>query len=258
MARASRNGRPAKRTNNKINPREERNIYNISNNNLIELNFKKSAKKKIEIIPRSVVQEDYLEALEDDSVNIVISTGPAGTGKSMLATEYALKAFNEGLYDKIVITRPALPSEGESLGALPGGILEKMSPWVKNITSDIMGKYYSMSEVENLIKNETIELAPIAYIRGRTISRAIIILDEAQNLTPQALKAVLTRIGEGSKIVVTGDTNQSDRGGSNNGLQDFLNKLENNPSSRIKVIKFSKKDIQRHPVITDVLKVYGE
>lgn len=243
----------AKRAN-KANPRVERNLYNVQEN-VIELNLPQQRKrKKVDLLPRNVVQEEYIEALLDDRKHIVFAIGPAGTGKTKLATEAAIKGLNEGKYEKIVITRPNVAVDDKDIGFLPGDILAKMTPWMMPIL-DVFAEYYSQKEIVHMIEEKVIEIVPIAYIRGRTFKNALIIVDEAQGTTTNSMLSILTRIGENSKMVVTGDIKQSDRGPTN-GLADFLQRFES--SDHIELIKFRQQDIERHPVIEEILKLYGE
>ena len=180
----------------------------------------------------------------------------AGTGKTMLATEAAIKGLNEGKYDKIVITRPNVAVDDKDIGYLPGDILAKMTPWMLPIL-DVFSEYYSQKEIIDLINEKVIEMVPIAYLRGRTFKGSMVLVDESQGLTATSMKAVLTRIGENSKMVVTGDLAQSDRG-SSNGLKDFIERLETHKPTGIELVKFNNKQIERHPVIDSILKMYGE
>lgn len=245
-------GKKAKRAR-RANPRRERNFQNKGN--LIELeNYRKTRKRRVEIIPRNVVQEDYLEALEDPQINICIATGPAGCGKTWLATLAAIKAFRTGQVEKIVITRPNVAVDDRDIGFLPGDILKKMAPWVKPIT-DVFEEYYTPKQIESMIEEGLIEICPIAFIRGRTFKNSWILIDEAQGTTPNSMLSILTRIGEGSKMVVTGDLDQSDYKDTN-GLQDFLDRFRG--SSLIEVIRFTKREVERHPVVKEILRIYDK
>lgn len=214
--------------------------------------------KKIEIIPRSIAQEEYLELLNDDSKSIIFATGPAGTGKTMLAVLAAIRAYREGAVDKIIITRPAVGADDEKHGFLPGDLTQKLLPWCAPIM-DIFKEYYSTFELNRMLEDEVLELAPIAFLRGRTFKNAFVIGDECQNTTINSMKMLTTRIGENSRMILTGDLNQHDRQFTKeNGLKDFLERLKTAKSDRISVIEFSGKDIQRHPVVEEVLKLYKE
>lgn len=182
-------------------------------------------KKHVEIIPRNINQERFLTLLEDDNVNICFAAGPAGTGKTLISTLYAIYMLKQGLIDKVVITRPNVPVDNKDIGFLPGGIMEKMAPWTRPIM-DIFEEYYSPKQIEHMIEEGLVEICPIAYIRGRTFKNAIVLVDEAQGTTANSMLSILTRIGEGSKVIITGDTDQSDNG-RENGLQDFLCRYQN-------------------------------
>ena len=210
-------------------------------------------RKKLQIIPRNVHQEDYLDMLENPNKHIVFATGPAGTGKTMMAVQMGIRNLENGTVDRIVITRPAV-SVDEQHGFLPGDLKEKMAPWTRPIF-DFLEEHYKPKQVEDMVKNKTIEISPLAYMRGRTFKGAWIIADEMQNATQEQTKMLLTRIGEGSKIVVTGDLAQHDRGYTNNGLKDFLNKFDRKYGT-IGHVHFTKKDVERHPVVTHVLEIY--
>ncbi len=213
-------------------------------------------KRPITITPRSKNQQDLLRMLEDKSKYIVFATGPAGCGKSYLATLYAIKLLKEQKIDKIVITRPTVSCDNQDIGHLPGDIMEKMAPWILPII-DIFEEFYSKPQVKRMLLDGVIDVSPITYIRGRTFKNSYIILDEAQGTTNMTLKSILTRIGENSKIVVTGDINQSDRG-TENGLSDFIRRISLYNPEGISIVKFDNKDIERHPIISTVLKMYGE
>jgi phosphate starvation-inducible PhoH-like protein len=248
-------GKRAKRAN-RPNPREERNMnHKDQNQNLIHLNaYRKPRKRKVELIPRNVQQENYLELLENEEKDIVVATGPAGSGKTLMATLYAIKQLHEGHVEKIVITRPNVAVDDKDIGYLPGDIMAKMTPWMLPIL-DIFEEYYTPQEVHQLIEEKIIEICPIAYIRGRTFKNAIVLLDEAQGTTPNSMKSILTRIGDNTRMLVTGDMNQSDHG-SQNGLSDFLSRYKVTPS--IGLVQFTRKDVERSKVVRDVLSIYGE
>jgi len=262
---AKHTARSAKRAN-RANPREDRNYSRPRNGQRttayppiseeFDTHSTNSVKKKVEILPRNVAQEEYVDVLFDPSKHIVFAMGPAGCGKTLLATLFAIKALKAGEIDKIIITRPAV-SVDEQHGFLPGTLIEKMAPWVIPIM-DVFKEHYSLPMIERMINDEQIEIAPLAYMRGRTLKNAIILFDEAQNATPNQMKMVLTRIGDNSRIIVTGDLRQHDRGFDDNGLKDFVHKLELRGSEAISVCRFDAGDVERHAVIEDVLRIYGE
>jgi phosphate starvation-inducible PhoH-like protein len=213
-------------------------------------------KQRVTIQARNANQKLYLSKLYEESTSIVLAIGPAGTGKTMLAVQYGIKLFQEGKVDRIVVTRPAV-SVDEDLGFLPGDLNEKMAPWTRPIF-DVLGEYYQKKEIANMLEEGTIEISPLAYMRGRTFKNAYIVADEMQNATQNQMKMLLTRLGEGSKMVVTGDLAQADRV-SDNGLIDFCNLLEQKEYlEHIDIIRFDAKDIERHNAVKEVLAVYGE
>ena len=213
-------------------------------------------KQRVTLYPRNSNQETYIQKLQDSAKSIVFAIGPAGTGKTMLAVQHGIKLFQEGVVDKIVITRPAV-SVDEDLGFLPGTLNEKMAPWTRPIF-DVMGEYYQQKDIAKMLEDGVIEISPLAYMRGRTFKNAYIVADEMQNATVNQMKMLLTRLGEGSKMVVTGDLAQADRV-SDNGLIDFCNLLEQKEYlEHIDIIRFDNKDIERHNAVKEVLAVYGE
>lgn len=228
----------------------------IPNLKVIEFAEVKTPKKKVSLTPRTLAQEDLLAAMQNPNTSIVVVFGPAGTGKTLLSTTYAIKALQEGEVKKIIISRPNIAVDDRDIGFLPGDILEKMAPWTRPF-EDIFCEYYSKQEYKRLLENGIIEIVPMAFIRGRTFKNSFVIIDEAQGTTPNSLLAILTRIGEGSKYVVTGDTNQSDFQYTN-GLTDFLKRIKTCPSKHIEIVEFTKSDIQRHPAIADILEIYKD
>jgi len=213
-------------------------------------------KQRVSIQARNANQKLYLSKLYAEHTSIVLAIGPAGTGKTMLAVQYGIKLFQEGKVDRIVVTRPAV-SVDEDLGFLPGDLNEKMAPWTRPIF-DVLGEYYQKKEIANMLEEGVIEISPLAYMRGRTFKNAYIVADEMQNATVNQMKMLLTRLGEGSKMVVTGDLAQADRL-SDNGLIDFCKLLEEKEYlEHIDIIQFDAKDIERHNAVKEVLAVYGE
>lgn len=211
-------------------------------------------RKTVSIHPRNENQAMLLEYLNDYNVDIVFAIGPAGTGKTLMSTLTGIRELRDRTYNKFVITRPAV-SVDEEHGFLPGTLQEKMAPWTRPIL-DIFEDYYSVEQIDYMIKDHKLEIAPLAFMRGRTFKHSFIIADEMQNATPNQMKMLLTRIGEGTKMVVTGDLEQHDRGFTDNGLRDFVDRLTYRDSDRIKVVKFDSGDIERHPVIEEILSIY--
>ena len=227
-----------------------------NNNNVVRLNsFLPKKTRNVHITPRNVNQENYMLELLDDAKDIVFGIGPAGTGKTMLACQVAVKAFLEGNVDKIIVTRPAVSAD-EDLGFLPGTLEEKMAPWTRPIF-DVFREYFYANEIEGMIKEGVIEISPLAYMRGRTFKDSFIIADEMQNATPNQMKMLLTRIGTNSKMCVTGDLAQADRI-KDNGLLDFVNNLKEYNSKLISAVYFKRGDIERHEAVKEVLQVYGD
>jgi phosphate starvation-inducible PhoH-like protein len=227
---------------------------NFSYNNVVNLNtFQKQ--KTVHIIPRNRNQETYVLKLLDPKKDIVFGIGPAGTGKTLLAVQVAVKSFKEGSVDKIIVTRPAV-SVDEDLGILPGTLEQKMAPWTRPIF-DVLREYFNAKEIEGMIEEGIIEIAPLAFMRGRTFKNSFIIADEMQNATPNQMKMLLTRLGEGSKMAVTGDLNQADRV-KDNGLIDFIKQLDSKNATRLDIVRFAQGDIERHEAVKEVLQVYGD
>jgi phosphate starvation-inducible PhoH-like protein len=226
--------------------------------NTIRFDQVKPAKQRaIDIVPRTRNQERLVLALQDADQHIVITAGPAGTGKTYLAMLAAVKAFREGDVDRIVLTRPAVGVEDEKHGFLPGDLNQKMDPWVRPLT-DILREYYRQPDIQAMMDNQRIEIAPLAFMRGRTFKSAYIIADEMQNATPNQCKMLMTRIGDGSKIVITGDVEQADRNRGNNGLLDLCQRLGEGGVKGIAVCSLDNQDIQRHRIIDSVLRLYTD
>jgi len=227
---------------------------NYKQSNVVSFN-KFQKQKSVTILPRNKNQETYVLKLLDETKDIVFGIGPAGTGKTLLAVQVAVKNFKEGLVDKIVVTRPAV-SVDEDLGALPGTLEQKMAPWTRPIF-DVLREYFSTYEIESMIQEGIIEIAPLSYMRGRTFKHAYIIADEMQNATPNQMKMLLTRLGEGSKMAVTGDLRQADRA-HDNGLVEFLDLMEEKNTTKLDVVRFAKHDVERHEAVKEVLEMYGD
>ena len=170
----------------------------------------------------------------------------------------AIKALKDGSINKIVVTRPAVGVDDEKHGFLPGDLNSKMEPWTRPIF-DVIQEYYGPKEIKTMIDESVIEISPLAFMRGRTFKNAFIIADEMQNATPNQMKMLLTRIGDDSRMAVTGDIQQTDRQESQNGLINFGNLYHKYSQSQyIQFVKFQNTDIERHPVVTEVLSIYGD
>ena len=218
--------------------------------------LQRTRQKEVKIVPRNFHQDDLLGLLEDKNINIVFATGPAGTGKTFISTLAGIKSLKNNKIDKFVVTRPAV-SVDEQHGFLPGTLQEKMAPWTRPIM-DCFEEYYTPDQIEFMLGDNKVEIAPLAYMRGRTFKNSYIIADEMQNATDNQMKMLLTRIGEGSKLIVTGDLAQHERGYESNGLRCFIERLAKAGSDRIKMVQFDHGDIERHPVVTEVLRLYNE
>ena len=212
-------------------------------------------KQRVVLSARNANQKQYLQKLQDEQISIVLAIGPAGTGKTMLAVQHGIKLFQEGIVDKIIVTRPAV-SVDEDLGFLPGTLNEKMAPWTRPIF-DVFGEYYQQKDIAKMLEDGTVEISPLAYMRGRTFKNAYIIADECQNTTVNQMKMLLTRLGEGSKMVVTGDLAQADRV-NDNGLIDFCNLLSGKDLKHIDLVEFDYRDIERHSAVKEILSIYGD
>ena len=215
-------------------------------------------RRSVQLSPKTANQKHYVDLLLDEAVKIVFASGPAGTGKTMLAVQAGVKAFKEKLVSKLIFTRPAVGVDDEQHGFLPGTINQKMEPWTRPLF-DVVHEYYSPRDVAKMLEDQIIEVSPLAFLRGRTFKNAWIVFDEAQNSSVNQMKMVLTRLGENSKMVITGDLNQNDKKFvTDNGLRDFIERLKFSGSSAIASIDFGSRDIQRHPIVREVLKMYGE
>ena len=212
--------------------------------------------KAPKVQPRNANQARLIEKLKAMDPPIVIASGSAGAGKTMIASMVGLRKLYDGHVKRIIITRPVASMVGEELGHLPGTMASKMAPW----TVSILESFYSVLspyQVQHLMDENIIEICPVAYCRGRTFSDAWVIVDESQNLHVPSFKALLSRIGPNSKMVITGDQSQSDIKGVN-GLVDFLSRIGEGIPGEIEVINFTNADVVRHPVIQTVLDLYDK
>lgn len=205
--------------------------------------------------PKNQSQEIFSSMLKAKNKKIILATGPAGTGKTLFATEYGIRYFLLGIYEKLIFTRPSV-SVDEELGFLPGTMEEKMAPWVRPIY-DVLYQFVSPREVQILMEEKIIEISPLGYMRGRTFKNAWIVADEMQNSTVSQMKMLLTRLGENSRLVITGDLEQHDRPNERNGLEDFLDKFRGKRSSSIGSFEFDRSDIQREEVVKEILDIYS-
>ena len=209
--------------------------------------------RKRTISPRSATQEEYLKAI--DGAELVFGQGPAGTGKTYLAVAKAVEGLLSGKVDRIILSRPAVEA-GEQLGFLPGDMQEKVDPYLRPIY-DALFDMLPEQQVTKRLENGEIEIAPLAFMRGRTLSNAFVILDEAQNATGVQMKMFLTRLGEHSRMVITGDLTQVDLPrGVRSGLRDAIDVLENVEGLRF--INFTEADVVRHPLVAKIVSAYGE
>lgn len=204
--------------------------------------------------PKTINQEKYFNYLNNDTAKIIVSTGPAGTGKTLLACQKAINEMKNLEIDKIIITRPVVTIE-EDIGFLPGNIIKKMDPWTKPIF-DIFLEYYSKTELDLFLNNGKIEICPLVFMRGRTFKNSFIIADEMQNSSPNQMKMLVTRLGINSRMIITGDLNQTDII-KENGLHDFINKVETyNNTELIKIIRFENSDVERSDIVK-VIEIYN-
>jgi len=228
-------------------------IKNNSTSRLKEL-FSTTVYKTVRnkgITPRNPSQQKYVKAINKN--DILISIGPAGTGKTYLAMAMAMAAFSKGEVKRIILTRPAVEA-GEALGFLPGDLAQKINPYLRPLY-DALYDMMDFEKAQTLIEQDTIEIAPLAFMRGRTLNNAFIILDEAQNTTSEQMKMFLTRIGYGSKAIVTGDITQVDLpSGKKSGLIEagkILTRIKG-----IEFIHFSKNDVVRHKLVSSIIDAY--
>ena len=241
----------------------------FGNKNNDRQNGKKSGKSLSALYkPRTDNQVSYVKHLTDISTPIVVGVGPAGSGKTLFACCQAVSALNAGFIQKIILTRPVVPVE-EDMGFLPGDLKQKMDPWTRPIF-DILLEFYPQKDIDAMLHNGVLEISPLAYMRGRTFKNAFIIADEMQNSSPNQMLMLTTRIGDKSKLVITGDLQQCDRRDVN-GLADFISKVrayeirdeigrklleKKKEGLGIRIVEMRSEDIQRSPIVTKLLKIY--
>ena len=225
--------------------------------------------------PKTPNQKTYVQYLGEPDTKIVLGVGAAGSGKTLFACYTAIQELRRGTISKIIMTRPVVPVEEEEIGFLPGSLIHKMDPWTRPIF-DILLEFYTQKDIDAMLQGGVIEISPLAYMRGRTFKRAFIIADEMQNSSPNQMLMLTTRLGEGSKMVITGDLKQSDRG-SHNGLSDLLQKIKaynnyralfsgmgNSSASAtvvgslvsIKYVELSTHDVQRSAIVSQIIDIY--
>ncbi len=209
--------------------------------------------RKQRIVPKTFRQKEYIEAIKENDV--IFGVGPAGTGKTYLAMAMAVSALMNREVKRVVLCRPAVEA-GEKLGFLPGDMAEKVNPYLRPLY-DALHDMVDYDKAEELVEKGVIEVAPLAFMRGRTLSKAFVILDEAQNTTPAQMKMILTRLGPGAKCVVAGDATQTDLPrGSMSGLHEAISILKD--IQGISVVEFGAEDVIRHRIVGEIVKAYNK
>ena len=204
--------------------------------------------------PRNKSQFKLFQCLNNQDYKIILASGPAGTGKTLFSVEQGIKNFISGKYNKIVFTRPSVGVD-ENIGFLPGSLEDKMMPWMRPIY-DIFHNFMTQKNVDELMAEKRLEIVPLGFMRGRTFKHCWIVADEMQNSTISQMKMLLTRIGENTRLVITGDCEQNDLHHGINGLEDFLNKLKGRRSDSIGSVEFDNNDVEREEVVKEVLEIY--
>ena len=248
MSKKSRkNSRPQSRENNVVHPvfEDMQGWHPLDE----EIDGRRDKKFVKNIKPRSEGQKALMEAI--DTYNLSCAIGPAGTGKTYLAIAKAVEALESGNIERIILSRPAMEA-GESLGYLPGDMNDKMAPYLRPLY-DALGDRLGGKKVRQLIDDGTIEIAPVGFMRGRTLNNSFVVIDEAQNCTYSQLKMLLSRLGWHSTMVVTGDPDQSDLLDGMSGLSDIAKRLDR--LNNVAVIRLAQQDIVRHPLVAEMLDV---
>ena len=235
------------------NNKNNDNILDFKNIEYYSTNDKNTFENKFSR-PRNSSQYKLLTCLKKKEYKIVIASGPAGTGKTLFGVEQGIRNYILGNYEKLIFTRPTVTVD-EDLGYLPGTLEEKLNPYIRPIF-DILYNFITPKEVENLLSEKVIEIIPLGFLRGRTFKNCWIIADEMQNSTISQMKMLLTRLGENSRLVITGDLEQNDLHGVINGLEDFLNKIKGRRSDSISSIEFDKSQVEREDIVKEVLEIY--
>lgn len=206
-------------------------------------------KTSVRLTCKSKAQKNYLATIRSNA--LTVGTGPAGTGKTYVCTAYAAEELREKRVKKIIVTRPAEAAD-DGIGYLPGDVMEKFAPYFEPFKR-VLVQYFGETHLEYLIKKGIVEIAPIGFLRGLTFEDAVVLLDEAQNATPKQMKLFLTRIGENTKVIVNGDTDQKDIKGKS-GLDDILGRLSDCPD--VGFFEFTEDDIVRSGLVKNILKCY--
>ena len=212
-------------------------------------------------ISRNSRQAKYMELLKQKEFPLLVVEGPAGTGKTAIACQHAMKLLQEKKIRKVIITRPTVPSD-DGIGFLKGGLNEKMTPWLIPLL-EVFEEFHDRREIQRMIEDNVLEMAPLSFMRGRTFKSCFVIADEMQNATPAQTKMLLTRIGENSKMVVTGDITQSDLKKNQCGLEDLIERLEmwlprhEMYNKGIAMVRFEEEHIERSPIVSEISKMYN-
>lgn len=204
--------------------------------------------------PRNKSQNKLFKCLNNQDYKIILASGPAGTGKTLFSVEQGIKNFISGKYNKIIFTRPSVGVD-ENIGFLPGSLEDKMMPWMRPIY-DIFHNFMTQKNIDELMEEKRLEIVPLGFMRGRTFKNCWIVADEMQNSTISQMKMLLTRIGENTRLVITGDCEQNDLHHGINGLEDFLDKLKGRRSDSIGSVEFDTNDVEREEVVKEVLEIY--
>ena len=253
MSKKSRKSKQKYNQNNIVNPYFDNNGASRNSSDWhpldSEIDGRRDKKYVKNIKPRSEGQAKLMQAI--DEYNLTLAVGPAGTGKTYIAISKAVEALEKGHIERIILSRPAMEA-GESIGYLPGGLDEKMAPYLRPLY-DALGDRMGGKKVRQYLHDGTIEIAPVGFMRGRTLNNSYVVIDEAQNCTYGQLKMLLSRLGWHSTMVVTGDPDQSDLLDGMSGLPDIINRMQS--LKNIAICKLGAEDIVRHPLVAEMLTV---